>query len=174
MTYWRTHVYGAASRWYGPRPANAGLSWIGAERIAVGSVPTAESVPRLAEQGITDVVNCRSRAQVLLSQDLAVERATFGRDHVVHAPMLDFGQRQDPRLWAPAARFAVGVLGSEPRARVLIHCQQGRRRSAMLAYAVLRLRGYDSEEAAELILSHRAVAELVPAYVRSVDQWLNA
>jgi protein-tyrosine phosphatase len=167
-------VLAVASRWYGPDPANAGLSWIAAERIAVGSVPTADSVPHLAEQGITHIVNCRSRAQVLISQDLAVERTTFGGDHVVHAPMLDHGQRQKPRLWAPAARFAAGVLGAEPRAGVLIHCQQGRRRSALVAYAVLRLRGYAREEAAELILSHRTVAELVPAYVRSVELWLDA
>lgn len=34
-----------------------------------------------------------------------------------------------------------GVLDDQPQAGVLTHCTAGRRRSAMLAYAVLRLRG---------------------------------
>jgi len=42
----------------------------------------------------------------------------------------------------------------------------------MLAYAVLRLRGRTAGEAASLVLSHRREAELVPAYVHSVEQWL--
>jgi hypothetical protein len=42
----------------------------------------------------------------------------------------------------------------------------------MVAYAVLRLRGHDRDEAAELVLRYRAEAELVPAYVRSVERWL--
>jgi hypothetical protein len=42
----------------------------------------------------------------------------------------------------------------------------------MLAYAVLRLRGHAAGQAAALVLSHRTEAELVPAYVRSVERWL--
>jgi protein-tyrosine phosphatase len=169
---WRARVHLASSQWYGPRAGNAGLSWIGRERIAIGSVPTAESALELAGQGVTHIVNCRTRAQVLVSQDLAVERMIFGTECVRHAPMRDLGHDQHPRLWAPAAHFAADTLDREPEARVLIHCQQGRRRSAMLAYAVLRLRGHDAETAATLILRHRIQAELVPAYVQSVERWL--
>ena len=42
----------------------------------------------------------------------------------------------------------------------------------MIAYAVLRLRGRTTGEAASLVLMHRPGAELVPAYIRSVEQWL--
>jgi hypothetical protein len=42
----------------------------------------------------------------------------------------------------------------------------------MLAYAVLRLRGRTAGEAASLVLSYRTEAELVPAYMHSVEQWL--
>ena len=42
----------------------------------------------------------------------------------------------------------------------------------MLAYAVLRLRGHDRTRAAALVLRYRAGAQLVPAYVRSVERWL--
>jgi len=37
---------------------------------------------------------------------------------------------------------------------------------------VLRLRGRDQARAAELVLRYRPQAQLVPAYVRSVERWL--
>jgi protein-tyrosine phosphatase len=103
---------------------------------------------------------------------LAAERAAFGVGRVAHAPMQDHGLRQRPAVWAAAAFFAAGVLDDQPEAGVLIHCTAGRHRSAMLAYAVLRLRGHDRAPAAALVLRYRTEAELVPAYVRSVERWL--
>jgi protein-tyrosine phosphatase len=118
------------------------------------------------------VVNCRPRAQVRWSGDLAAERAAFGPERVAHAPMQDHGRRQRPETWAAAAGFAARVLDDQPQAGVLIHCTAGRRRSAMVAYAVLRLRGHDRTQAAALVLRYRPQAQLVPAYVRSVERWL--
>ncbi|HEX4834108.1 MAG TPA: hypothetical protein VH478_23790 [Trebonia sp.] len=154
-------------------PHSAILSWVGAERIAISGMPPRGAVPGLAGQGVTHVVNCRARPQVKLSGDLTAERAAFpGR--VVHAPMWDLGQRQRPGLWAEAAAFAAHALAEDPQARVLIHCHWGKRRSAMLAYAVLRLRGHAPEAAAALVRTYRAQAELVPNYVASVERWLAA
>jgi protein-tyrosine phosphatase len=157
-----------------PAPDGAGpeLSWIGDERIAVSGVPSARMVARLAEQGVTHVVNCRPRSLVWWQGDLADELAAFGPDRVAHAPMVDHGLRQRPAAWAAAACFAARVLADQPQAKVLIHCTAGRRRSVMLAYAVLRLRGHDPAHAAALVLSYRPEAMLVPAYLRSVEQWL--
>jgi protein-tyrosine phosphatase len=149
------------------------LSWIGEERIAVSGVPSARMVARLAEQGVTHVVNCRPTLQVRWWGDLAAERAAFGAGRVAHAPMQDHGLRQPPAAWAAAACFAARVLEDQPQARVLIHCTAGRRRSVMLAYAVLRLRGHDRTRAAALLLQYRVEAMLVPAYVRSVERWLD-
>jgi protein-tyrosine phosphatase len=86
--------------------------------------------------------------------------------------MWDHGRPQPPALWAAAAVFAAQALAAIPDARVLIHCHQGRRRSAMVAYAVLRLRGHATERATDLITRHRVEAVLVPAYVDSVERWL--
>jgi protein-tyrosine phosphatase len=152
--------------------ADPALSWIGDERIAISAVPPTRTVAGLAERGVTHVVNCRPRAQVRWSGDLAAERAAFGSGRVAHAPMQDHGLRQRPAVWAAAACFAARVLDDQPQAGVLIHCTAGRRRSAMLAYAVLRLRGHDRTRAAALVLSYRTEARLVPAYVRSVERWL--
>jgi protein-tyrosine phosphatase len=164
---------GSRPRWGpGRYAAGSALTWIGDERIAISGVPSARTVARLAEQGVTHVVNCRPRAQVWRSGDLAAERAAFGSEQVVHAPMQDHGLRQRPAAWAAAACFAARVLEDQPQAGVLIHCTAGRRRSAMVAYAVLRLRGHDRTRAAALVLRYRTQAQLVPAYVRSVERWL--
>jgi protein-tyrosine phosphatase len=169
---WRCRWHAVSTRVYGPDPANGTLSWIGGERLAIGPVPTGLALARLAAEGITHVVNCRAPMQVLVSQDLAAERAVFGADRVVHAPMWDSGLAQPPRLWSRAALFAATALDADPRARVFVHCHQGRRRSLMLGYAVLRLRGHDDAEAAQLVTTHRPQGELVPAYVASVERWL--
>jgi len=156
----------------GPAAASAALDWIGDERIAIGGVPPAAGVAGLAEQGVTHVVNCRPRADVWWAGDLAAERVAFGLGRVAHAPMQDHGLRQRPAVWAAPACFATRVLNDQPQAGVLIHCTAGRHRSVMLAYAVLRLRGHESTGAAALVLRYRTGAELVPAYVRSVERWL--
>ncbi len=124
-------------------------------------------------EGVTHVVNCRARAQAALSGDLDVERAMFGQGHVAHAPMWDHGRRQSPEAWAEAAEFAAEAL-EDPNTKVLIHCQRGRRRSVLVAYATLRLRGHDPETAARLLLTHRSEAHLVPAYRASVEEWLRS
>ena len=174
MDNWRSWYHRHSTRFYGPNRRNSWLSWIGNERLAVGSLPTGSTLPLLRAEGITHVINCRSTTQTWLSQDLAAERAVFGATRVVHAPMWDFGQPQHPRLWSSAARYVADVLTEEPAAGVLIHCHQGRRRSILLTYAVLRLRGHDPEEAANLIATHRTEAVLVRAYARSVERWLDA
>ena len=132
-----------------------------------------EDFEALRADGVTHLVNCRAKLQTLISQDLWMAQRTFGSERVVHAPMWDNGKPQDPESWAAAAIFAVRALESDPDAKVLIHCQQGRRRSAMVAYAALRLRGRDVTEAARTVLTDRPVARIVPAYRTSVEGWLH-
>src|SRR5262249_24251880 len=78
----------------GPGAASPALSWIGGERMAIGGKPPARLVAHLAELGVTHIVNCRSRAQVRWSGDLAAERVAFGAGRVAHAPMQDHGLPQ--------------------------------------------------------------------------------
>ena len=170
---WRAKRFRLADRVYGPGSRTTPWTWIGDERIAIGSLPTPASLVTLAdEEGVTHVVNCRSRAQTAFSGDKDMEQAVFGADHVAHAPMWDHGRPQSPDAWAEAAEFAAEAL-DDPTAKVVIHCQRGRRRSVLVAYATLRLRGHAPEDAARLILSHRKEAHLVPAYRASVEAWLR-
>ncbi len=169
---WRSLRFRLTDRVYGPGTKTRPWTWLGDTRIAIGSLPTPSSLPRLRDQeGVTDVVNCRAAAQVAFSGDRDMEHALFGVEHVAHAPMWDHGRPQDPQAWTAAAEFAAAAL-DDPSAKVLIHCQRGRRRSAMVAYAALRLRGMSADEAARTILLHRREAELVPAYRKNVEEWL--
>ena len=169
---WHARIHRYSTRLYGPSRAATWLTWIADERIAIGAVPTAKTIVRLRAEGVTHVVNCRASAQTLLSQDLAIERALFGRGHVAHAPMWDTGRRQHPRRWSAAARFVARALDEDATARVLIHCHSGVHRSVLVAYAALRLRAHSADSAAGLILRHRVEAELLPAYRASVDDWM--
>src|SRR5438552_9642572 len=114
LSGWRPRTHHYSTRLYGPSPHVTWLSWIGDHRIAVGSLPTAPTLPRLPENGITHIVNCRSTAQTWISQDLAVERALLGPSRVVHAPMWDSGQPQPPHLCSAAPHFAAQVLTDDP------------------------------------------------------------
>src|SRR2546429_5806987 len=91
-----------------------------------------------------------------------------------HAPLGASAHPPPPRLWSAAARFAADVLADDRTAGVLVHCQQGRRRSVMLTYAVLRLRGYAPDDATALIARHRTEAEFVEVYTTDVERWLAA
>jgi hypothetical protein len=97
-----------------------GFSWIGDERVAIGSIPVGDTVRRLPELGVTHLVNCRAQLQTQISQDLWAERHVLGDDRVAHAPMWDNGHEHSPERWADAVRFAVAALESDPNARVLV------------------------------------------------------
>lgn len=159
---------------YRPPSTTRGFTWIGEERLAIGSLPIGDDLQQVAEEGVTDVVNCRHTYQTIVSQDLWAERTLFGAEHVVLAPMWDNGRPKRPRDFAHAVRFGAERLEQDPDARLLVHCQQGRRRSALVAYGVLRMRGHSPEDAARLILSYRPVTRIVPAYRASVEGWLDA
>lgn len=167
----RTLVHRVSTRIYGPRRGCTGYSWLGEERIAIGGVPVGEAVWRLRDEGVTHVVNCRAGLQHRISQDLWAERVALGAQNVIDAPMWDHGREQPVSAWAPAILFAARAL-EDPDAGVLIHCQQGRRRSAMVAYGVLRVRGHDAQDASRLVLEHRPQAHLVPVYTAGVERWL--
>jgi protein-tyrosine phosphatase len=160
-------------RLYGPGEGSVELRWIGDTRVGIGALPTPAGLPRLAAQGVTDVVNCRTRLQTWLSKDLAAERDLFGAAHVVAAPMWDLGRRQPARRWTAAAQFAARALARDRDARVFIHCQHGRHRSVMVGYAVLRLLGHPPDRAERLLEEHHEQAELLPRYRESVERWLR-
>jgi protein-tyrosine phosphatase len=170
---WRQRLHAISTGLYGPGGAPP-LRWLADTRLAIGAVPTAGTVQNLAEDGVTHIVNCRATVQTWLSQDLAVERALLGPGNVVHAPLWDFGRPQPPRRWSRAVLYAADVIADTPSAGVLVHCQHGRHRSAMIAYAVPRVLGHAPGDADALIRAHHPDAQPLPRYTASVERWLAA
>jgi protein-tyrosine phosphatase len=164
--------HSVATRVYGPRHGLNGLSFVPGERVAIGAMPVAGEILRLPDHGITHVVVCRATPQTMFSQDLWAAKTVLGDESVVHAGMWDTGRPKDPEQWSDAALFAAQALQANPEARVLVHCQQGRRRSVMVAYATLRLLGHSEADAARGVLEARPMGRLVPAYRASVERWL--
>jgi hypothetical protein len=170
---WRASVHRYSTRLYRPG-GGPGLHWIGGTRVAIGGVPTAVTLSRLRAEGVTHIVNCRATLQTWLSQDLALERQVLGARQVVHAPMWDNHGSQPPRRWSRAAHFAADTLQEDLGAGVLIHCQHGRHRSVLVAYATLRLLGHPQDAALTLIRTHHHEADPLPRYTASVERWLAA
>jgi protein-tyrosine phosphatase len=171
----RRLAHRVSTRIYGPKRHVRGMTWVsGDRRLAIGAIPVGREIDALPDAGVTHLIVCRAPLQTVLSQDLWSARRVLGPDHVAHAPMWDDGKPKDPALWAPAALFGARALEDDPGARVLVHCQQGRRRSVMVAYAILRLRGLSPDEASEAVLEARPFGTLVPAYRASVERWLAA
>lgn len=166
--------HSVSTRIYGPRHGLSGLNFVPGERVAIGAMPVGGEILRLPDHGITHLVVCRARPQRTFSQDYWAAQQVLGRDNVAAAGMWDTGRPKDPGQWADAALFAAQVLQADPDARVLVHCQQGRRRSVMVAYATLRLLGHSESDAARGVIEARPMGRLVPAYRSSIERWLNS
>jgi protein-tyrosine phosphatase len=164
--------HSVATRVYGPRHGLNGLNFVPGERVAIGAMPVAGEVLRLPDHGVTHLVVCRARPQRMFSQDFWAAQQVLGRGNVAAAGMWDTGRPKGPEQWADAAEFAAQILQADPDARVLVHCQQGRRRSVMVAYATLRLLGRSEADAARGVIEARPMGRLVPAYRSSVERWL--
>lgn len=163
-----------ATHVYGPAAYTRGFSWVPAfPRMAIGALPVGREADDLPTHGITHVINCRKHFQNQVSQDLWIERDVLGAERVAHADMWDNGLAQEAGSWAQAALFGARVLADDPEARLLVHCQQGRRRSVFVAYAILRLHGFSESDAAAAVLDARPFGHLVPVYRAGVEQWLR-
>ena len=151
------------------RPA---LSWIGDERIAVSGVPSARAVAGLAGRGVTHVVNCRPRALVRWSGDLAAERAAFGPERVADAPMRITAGGSRPR---PGRRRRASPPGSCRTSRRRECSSTAPRAGAARPWWPTRCCGCAGTTAPGRRRWCSATGPrpiLVPAYVRSVEQWL--
>lgn len=71
----------------------------------------------------------------------------------------------------PIRKLLTGVEAALPiiheKGKVLVFCRQGKRRSIIMAAAILISMGHTSEEAAELLIKGRQVADPRRWYVRS-------
>lgn len=132
-----------------PKP---NLTWI-ADDLAIGGRILHDEWPRLSQEGLGAVVDCRAEGR-----DPDALLARLGIDFL-HLPTADSGDFDAAAVTAAASwidqRRAAGR-------RVLVHCRAGRGRSVLLAAAALALRGISPDESLDLIRAKRPIVTPTP------------
>ena len=141
------------------------LDWITPELAVGGSFPV-EQAEHLAEAlGVGAVIDLRAEA---------CDDETVLRRHgmvFLHLPTLDH-HAVSPAMLEDGASFARDQL--DAGRKLLIHCEHGIGRSALLALCVLVDRGMDPVEALKLAKSRRALVSPSPAQYEAWQDWLAA
>jgi protein tyrosine phosphatase (PTP) superfamily phosphohydrolase (DUF442 family) len=128
-----------------PLPDRLNMSWI-TPSLAVGGRIRPEDIPAVAHVGITHVVDTRS--------ERSDDAQALAKEHIqlLYLPTRDtkpltIGQMKEGARWV-SERMKQG-------GRVLIHCEHGVGRSALLATAVLVYDGMSASDALHLIQQRR-------------------
>ncbi len=130
-------------------------------RIAVGSRVGENGLSVLQAAGITHIIAVDSHPE----RELADQHGITIFSH----PFRDDLQEKPPSLLLPIAHDALQALES-PETKILITCGAGMYRAPMVTLMVLRLLGYKTEEAKNLITSQRWGTAFPFKYVESVEK----
>ena len=141
------------------------LSWI-TDDLAVGGSFSAHDAERLARE-------LRVKAVVDLRVEACDDAAVLDRHGIafLHLPTEDHCAVAGPMLEAGVAFVNRHLAAGE---RVLIHCQHGIGRSALLGLCVLVSRGHAPLEALRLAKARRSLVSPSPAQYEAWVEWLEA
>lgn len=141
------------------------LTWV-TPRIAVGGgIWTGANMAKVAAAGVTHIIDM----QVEFDDTPLAE--SYGIEVFWNRVDDDF-QPKPAKVFQPAVEFALAAL-ENPEHRLLIHCAAGVHRAPMMALALLRVQGWDLQEAMELMEDKRPVADFADVYVRSVEDFIR-
>jgi predicted protein tyrosine phosphatase len=140
------------------------LDWITPELAIGGSFPAERAEHLARELGIGAVVDLRAED--------CDDEAVLARHGLrfLHLPTIDH-HAVAPEMLDEGVAFCAGQLRAGRR--VLIHCEHGIGRSALLALCVLVDRGMDPLEALELAKSRRALVSPNPPQYEAWQIWLE-
>jgi protein-tyrosine phosphatase len=141
------------------------VDWL-SESLALGGAFAAEGVEQLAlEHGITHVVDLRAEAC-----DEESELARHGIS-LLHLPTEDM-RAVTPEMLAKGVGWVRRALAPKRRGRVLIHCQHGIGRSALLAMCVLVDGGMAPLDAMALAKDARPVVSPSPEQLQAFIEFV--
>jgi protein tyrosine phosphatase (PTP) superfamily phosphohydrolase (DUF442 family) len=140
------------------------LDWLTPELAVGGSFPAERAEHLAAALGVGAVVDLRAEA--------CDDAAELGRCGLLflHLPTLDH-HAVSPEMLAEGVAFAAAQ--AEAGRKLLIHCEHGIGRSALLALCVLVDRGMAPLDALELAKSRRALVSPSPAQYEAWQSWLQ-
>ncbi len=154
-----TSLIAALRRARGRGPGTA-VAWVTAD-LAIAAAPAREEWPRIAALGIRSVAEVRSEAA-----DDAAALSAAGLLHRRFA--LDEGAAPAPEDLGELARWIEVQLALGP---VLVHCREGRGRSALAVCAALVRLGHTAAGAFELVQRARPAAELNDAQIAALTRY---
>lgn len=129
------------------------------EELMVGTTPAVKDYDLLREMGVGLVINMRFERRPY--PDLHAAPIKF-----LWLPTIDWPLFPIPiSMLKRGAQLALETI--QAGRKVLTHCAGGRHRGVAMGAAVLIARGYDAEEAMQLIASRRKVADPQAYYIRS-------
>ncbi len=141
------------------------MSWV-TERIAVGGgIWTDAKMTEVVRAGITHIIDMQ------IEFDDTKLAAPYGVA-VLWNPVDDDFQPKPRYVFERGVEFALAAL-DQPQAKLFIHCAAGVHRAPMMTLAVLRTLGFTLDDASDLILSRRPVADLAGVYVESVEDFMS-
>jgi protein-tyrosine phosphatase len=141
------------------------LTWV-TERIGVGGgIWNDQNMRELVRMGVTHIVNMQIEFD---DRPLAEKYPVV----VCHNPTDDDFQGKPPRLFQKGVGFALQAL-DEPGCKVFIHCAAGVHRAPMMTLALLRILGWELEDAKDLIQGRRPVVDFADVYVESVEAFVK-
>jgi hypothetical protein len=144
-------------------PWSPNFSWIAPDLAVGGCFPPERAASLAGEHGIGAVIDARAEA----CDDAAALRACGLR--FLHLPTPDLAGVSQAMLDA-GVRFAAEA--TRDGLRILVHCQHGIGRSAILALCILADRGYPPLDALTLAKDARALVSPSEAQYRAWTRWL--
>jgi len=142
------------------------ITWV-TDRIAVGGgIWNDQNMAELVRLGVTHVINMQVEFD---DRPLAKAYPVT----VFHNPTDDDFQPKPPGLFQNAVEFALNAL-DEPHGKVYIHCAAGVHRAPMMTLALLRVLGWQLEDAKDLIQGRRYVVDFADVYVESVENFIQS
>ena len=138
------------------------------EELLVGTTPDVKDYDLLREMGVGLVINMRIERRPY--PDPSVSPLKF-----LWLPTIDWALFPIPiPMLRRGAQLALETI--QAGRKVLTHCAGGRHRGVAMGAAVLIARGFEAEEAMQLIASRRKVADPQVYYIRSrilrfAQQW---
>lgn len=137
--------------------------WV-TDRIAVGGgVWTREHVLGLRDEGVTNVIDCRSEFDAeTIYRDTGVELFRCRTD--------DDGRPKDSAWFARGVTYAQSVL-QNPASKLLVHCSHGIQRGPSMAYAILRALGWTRAGAESEIRIARPIARI--RYAKDAERFIE-
>jgi protein-tyrosine phosphatase len=142
------------------------LTWV-TPRIAVGGgIWTSTNMAKVAAAGVTHIIDMQVEFDDTPLAD------SYGIEVFWNRVDDDF-QPKPASVFQPAVEFALAAL-ENPENKILIHCAAGVHRAPMMTLALLRVQGWDLEEAMELMEDKRPVVDFADVYVRSVEDFVRS